>query len=1052
MPCDYKAISHKSNERYGTDGARKLGEILARLYDKQTHFIFELLQNAEDALARRKEWEGSRAVRFDLNETSLRVSHYGDPFNDADVWAICDFDESTKEFNEIGQFGIGFKSVYEFTDRPEIHSGSEDFAIEKFVKPVKVSAIDRHTDETVIQIPFKDTDADDSANEKIVAGLQSLGVSSLLFLREIEEIAWNIEGGTSGQYLRESKKVAPGVRRVTIIGEQEGERETDEEWLVFSSPATTDDGSQARPVEIAFYCVQGEESKPARIRRVPRSSLVAFFPTNVETHLGFLIQGPYRTTPSRDNIARDDAWNTELVKQTAFLLKESLCWLRDNDWLDTDMLECLPLDPSKFDTIFAPLFEGAKNALQSEALLPRSDVDYVEAAYARLGRTQELRDLFSPTQLAALYGEKRELAWLSGDITPDRTPELRKYLMQELGVVESDPEVIIRQLDDLEFLVTQPDDWIRKLYEFLSGQRALRRNRWFDRLPLIRLEDGTHVPAKADDRFLAFLPSETATDFPTVRNSVCTTEPAREFLESLGLKEPDLVEDVIEHVLPKYKKDEVGISNEDYEDDIQRILTAFGTDSANQRNRLIDALKETKFVRAVDAGDDSKCFAQPGDVYLSMKRLKDLFEGVGGVLFVDDSYACLRGDDIRRLLEACGTDRSLCSIELVGENRFSQEELSEMRTNAGWEGSTGRHEIKDRKLRGFDELLGFLLTLDVETRKKKAALLWKALDDLADRRSSSVFEGTYSWFYQSRRSTRFDASFVENLNRTAWVPDMDGELHIPKFVPFNSLGWEKHPFLESIIHFKPPIIEMLAQEVGIESGVLELIKERGLSEADLRELLGKRDESSEPESTDSDETDETILPQNGDGITEPGSKVSPRPEGTIDEESPDRRGDNNASTENANSRKFVSYVAVGPNEEELDPDNLDHEGRMSIETEAIKRILAHEPDWQRTEQNNPGYDLYKVDSDGRQSCWCEVKAMKGSLQNRPVGISHTQFEHAIERGKSYWLYVVEYADDDEKYHIVKIQDPVGKARTFTFDRGWIEVAEVIEADVAEQKP
>ena len=143
------------------------------------------------------------------------------------------------------------------------------------------------------------------------------------------------------------------------------------------------------------------------------------------------------------------------------------------------------------------------------------------------------------------------------------------------------------------------------------------------------------------------------------------------------------------------------------------------------------------------------------------------------------------------------------------------------------------------------------------------------------------------------------------------------------------------------------------------------------------------------------------------------------------------------------STSFISYVAVRPEDDEPDPDNLNHENRMTLEAKSIERILTHETDWQRTEQNNPGYDLYKVDSTGRQSHWCEVKAMKGSLQNRPVGISHTQFDYAIKHGKSYWLYVVEYAGDDEKYRIVKIQDPVGKARTFTFDHGWIEVGEVI---------
>lgn len=36
--------------------------------------------------------------------------------------------------------------------------------------------------------------------------------------------------------------------------------------------------------------------------------------------------------------------------------------------------------------------------------------------------------------------------------------------------------------------------------------------------------------------------------------------------------------------------------------------------------------------------------------------------------------------------------------------------------------------------------------------------------------------------------------------------------------------------------------------------------------------------------------------------------------------------------------------------------------------------------------------------------------------------------------------------DDGNSRILRIQDPAGKAQTFTFDRGWIEVAGVDRAD------
>lgn len=66
--------------------------------------------------------------------------------------------------------------------------------------------------------------------------------------------------------------------------------------------------------------------------------------------------------------------------------------------------------------------------------------------------------------------------------------------------------------------------------------------------------------------------------------------------------------------------------------------------------------------------------------------------------------------------------------------------------------------------------------------------------------------------------------------------------------------------------------------------------------------------------------------------------------------------------------------------------------------------------------------------------------MTGSLEDRPVGLSRAQFDYAREKGDGYWLYVVEYATDPKRTRLLKIQNPFGNARTFTFDRGWIGIA------------
>lgn len=492
------------------------------------------------------------------------------------------------------------------------------------------------------------------------------------------------------------------------------------------------------------------------------SPLVAFFPTVLETHLGFLVQGPYRTTPSRDNVPRNDPWNQYLVQETATLLINALCWLRDHGLLNVAVLRCLPMDRTKFgeEVMFTPLFEATKQALMNQPLLPRFDNGYVQGSKARLARTQELREIFSSKQLSDLLREEDELVWLSGDITQDRTPELRQYLMRELRISEITPEMIISKLDK-GFLESQPDEWILKLYEFLNGQIALKRR--LSDIPIVRLADGRHVTAYANGRPQAFLPGAEQTDFPTVRATVCNTDESHSFLESLGLTQPDPVEDVIWNLLPKYGASGMNFSDLDYETDIRRILTAFNTDSKTKRQKLIEALRGTAFVKAIDAGNGTKKMAKPDEVYLATERLKELFAGVPGILFVDDSLSCLQGENIRELLEACGATRYLRPVTV--KPMFTDEQLCKMRSAAGCENMSSSL-IKDHTLHGLEELLSLLPTLDDSMRiRRRSALLWEALEDVEERRGKSIFCGRYSWsYYRNEYSTSFDAAFVRQLN------------------------------------------------------------------------------------------------------------------------------------------------------------------------------------------------------------------------------------------------------------------------------------------------
>jgi uncharacterized membrane protein YgcG len=1081
VASNYEAICEENRESYGTKGAQKSGKLAAGLYDDRTHFIFELLQNAEDALGRRGEWRGSRKVAFTLNPDRLTLSHFGKPFDEADVRSVCDIAESTKNESSIGRFGLGFKSVYTVTDLPEIHSGEEDFAIENYVFPKRMARLARAADETQIILPLKPEDA--SAASDITAGFRHLGPGALLFLRHIDEINWSVEGGASGFYLRNTpESLGSNVQRITVIGKEDDRPEVDQNWLVFHRDVFSAEGHKVGRVEIAFSLVAAKDA-PGRwaVQPLAKSPLVVFFPTVVESHLGFLVQGPYRTTPSRDNIPPGEPWNQHLVKETSGLLVEAMRWMRDKAMLDVAALRCLPLDREKFpkDSRFAPMFDAVRQAFQDEELLPTFDDRHVTAQQAKLARTQELRELFSSEQVAALFGSE-VVAWLSGDITQDKAPEIRQYLMRELDIDEITPTKLVPSLTKT-FLETQSDEWVLRLYEFLSGQeKALRRH--LDVVPLIRLDDGTHVVARENGKAKAFLPSAIATSFPTMRRAVCATPEVRLFLISLGITEPDPVDDVIWNVLPKYQQQEVDVGDDAYAADIERIRAAFNTDSSAQREKLRSALRDTTFVMVVDTGDGKGYVAKPGEIYIATDRLQQLFAGVPDILIVDNEYDCLRGEDIRDLLVSCGASRYL--IPQATSSGLGHSEKAQIRREAGLERASWESQPEDFTLRGLTQLLEFLPTLKPEEAAARVKVLWEALADL-EARGTAAFYGSYKWGYSHETKTaRFDAAFVRTLNQVAWVPNTDGELVPPGLVVFDTLGWKPNPFLLTKITFKPPIIDQLAKEAGIDPAILDLLRRDPAIVAELTSRLSANP-TPEPEPSPAPEP-EADEPSDGDVYDDAkdlyGDDMPDIPPGTPDPDGGDGVGKGAGSggqgrtgtgtsrgggqgnggghggsgghgtagdkgggqgkrtPGHAGGRPFISYVGTHPNDDGPDPDGLDQAARMQIEGRAIDLIIGLEPALRRTPEGTPGFDLFEADSGGRQIRWIEVKSMTGTLEDRPVGLSHTQFDCAREKGDAYWLYVVEHATDPAQARVLRIQNPFGHARTFTFDHGWSEIA------------
>lgn len=1035
MATNYEKIKQKNIHRYGQDIARVGPLLLSDRYDDRTHFIFELLQNAEDAIRRRPvDSKQPCAVSFILSPSALRFSHYGKLFDEEDVQGICGIGESTKKEQpeEIGKFGIGFKAVYTFTDCPSVHSGDEHFAIDSFVWPRAIAPVDVNRQETLFEIPFRAVDL--TAYEDVGASLKLLGPRTLLFLNYIDEIRWTVDCGESGTYVRgKPKPVGQDARRVTVMGQVSGSADVSEEdWLVFSREVYAGDGRSAGYVQVAFAIREEDGNGRARVESIVDSTLVVFFPTIVSTNVGFLIQGPYKTTPSRDNVEKQNKWNHYLVSETALLLVDALEEMKGMGLLDASVLRTLPTSRMLFrdGTLFAPLFEAVRSALTTRSLIPQYPTGHVSADCARMASTLELRQLLTHNQLSSLYSAGKNLAWVSSDVTERRMPELRRYFMSELGIAEIDPGAVLSRLTQT-LLEAQSDDWLVRFYDFLQGQPALMRT-WDPRQkPIVRLEEGSHVVPFAGKQPQAFLPGAEQSGFPTVRRSIADDAHARAFLKSLGLDEPDPVDDVVANLLPKYRNTGFLPTDDEHREDFGRFAIAFKTDSQAQKDKLVSALRDVSFVPAVDQGTGARLYVKPTKVYLATERLKDLFAGVSTVMIVDDTVDWLRTEAARELLEATGASRGLRLVR--ASTVFTSEERLEMRKAGGFPSHTGGEEVVDYQIRGLNSLLSLLPCLDREEASKKATLLWQALCELANRRGHVVLRGTYKWTYYVERSTTFSAAFVKKLNASPWIPTPERPV-VPHEVVFDDIGldWEPNPILLSMIAFQAPVVRTLAQEAGLEPDLIYLLKELGVtSQSILRERLGLPAGGEDAKGTSVEEALKELL-----GTPPSSSSGSADGTSTGEGSSDGGGGGGEGSKGEPATREFISYIGVrGSSGDGLGGDDR-YDENMALEDSAIEVILKEEASLVRMPEHNKGYDLKQVDAVGATTRWIEVKSMTGAWNHRPVCLSREQFKCAQDHGAQFWLYVVENADLAAEASIFRIKDPVGKAKYYAFDHGW----------------
>ena len=838
MASDYKKIAEEHEKRYGWDA--KPRRIYKRLYNDKTHFVYELIQNADDS--------ESKHLKLQLDSNALLVWNDGRQFNERDVRSICSLGSSDKDLTHIGTFGIGFKSVYNYTDLPEIYSGDESFRIRDFIKPKGIDEVPPEIaklvngGKTVFRLPFKDSLHQDDIDHLKNRLCDLSKERALLFLRHLEKVEWkdehNAQTGSYSchRYSYDKIQSVPDNEYVELVKLTESlnrNNKSSETFLVFGKTvhppkdvidklleqaedeeeqqSIQQSADQLQPIEVAF------KLQDDRITAMDDNCvLFAYLPTEKETHLKFLIQARYQTTPARDNIPKpsENPWNEWLVQETAEFLPEILEQLKAIGLLEPAFFNVLPLKRD-VENEFQPIAEALQKAMREKPFVPTENGGYAKAEsvfYPHHGSLQKL------VECSWIYPNS---SWLHPDI--GRSGHAFR-VMQEAGVKEINVSQVLNWLEkkNCNWFKRRCEEWLRSLYVYLNTQESeLGR---IKRLPLVRLENELHVST----RYVVFFPPNTyegreelkpfLTDLPILQSALLDGEEGNDikaFLEKLGVRVLNPEEMISKWIIPQYRWSDRPCKKQNRLH-VRYIFKVWDKLLGYEHRQLKEELGKVPILLAYNSSQpETYDFVKPCDAHLPKAYtgnagLETYFSVCNGdIWFVDDAYLEDKSDVKAwfQFLKAIGSMDTPCIIEktIPAKSERDQEFDKELdKRNIKSKRSTwwSQTNIEDFYLQGLSKILAEISEHKrIDLSQVCWCLLVKVLPS-GQKARDAFFQGTYHRFYYSNRSDLFDATFYRQLKETPWLPDEQGNLRLPSecFAPTD----ENHRVLGNSVAYLHP--------------------------------------------------------------------------------------------------------------------------------------------------------------------------------------------------------------------------------------------------------
>lgn len=889
----FDALHEDKVQDYKVFSKRDYGRLFSSLIDKypeSAHFVYELLQNAEDANATQ--------VNIVLKQDRLIFKHNGTKHFDVtpldsdkvgDINSITGFGFSSKVTNlddeqeistqKIGKFGVGFKSVFQYTDTPEIYDDIYCFKIENYIIPTLLDDDSpmRQEGETLFVFRFKEQN---QAYDHIKRRLQNLR-SPLLFLRNIKRIVWSIDSANepNTEYTYEKQLVETHkydnitLERYRIIEPQETSN-----IFLFSQDIKIEDKG-IFPIYVGYYY----DEKEKRLITDTKRNIYCFFPTKISFNTCFIAHAPFLLTDNRQDLKPDTEINEMLVSRLATLSAKTVVLLRDygiehnNLLINENITEIIPQyekyyrDDESYK--FEKIIQTAMNeVLQHEPLLLSRNNKYLKMKEAYT-TTTAIFELLTQEQFVLLHGTEDEYEEYDEDEDEDENDygdnyrnvrqkvdnknidflkwelRMRIFDLNKGNDVDTYKEVTDYSVEDFaiditaQFMDKQSIDWVTKFYTFLRNDapkfwKNIPQNKAtyhiFRRAPIIKTQNGKwmrpFINATIPNVFLPLTKEQTIqsnNDYNFIHTDYLKEEMAIKFFNELELKSPDEYDYITSVILNRYRHETVSSDGliEDF-----CVLVQYYSKVRNDEQKLneyIAILRKDLFLCCTD-----NYYRKANKVYYNLPILKKYFHNYeiyrkcvldshdSGVYYLDENF-------YRTIVSKYGSQIYYDFFNLLGvANHPRVLKSSHSGNDLGRTSSLKNCQEKiidtNFELEGLEAAINInnrITTNSISFNKKLSLYLWNEVIPLIDIQRYGKMTLKYREKYaRTYNYITFDSDFLYILKNSKWLYDKVGHLLSPDEITQELLATEYNQYNGNIQIFN---IRKAEQSIKEKYGVTD---------------------------------------------------------------------------------------------------------------------------------------------------------------------------------------------------------------------------------------